>query len=102
MGWTGQCDGVYYWHSPYVVRGWVDAFDHWDNGTQYLFQLWRLRWLSNGLLSQLDLYIWSALDTRSMFGTSPGVRSQRLRCLKFTAMMVLCPTNGQRQQIRHI
>jgi hypothetical protein len=37
--WAGRdpADHLFYWHSPYVVRGWVDAFDQWDNGTSIFF-----------------------------------------------------------------
>ena len=29
--------GDYYWHSPSVVRGWVDEFNQWDNNTSIFF-----------------------------------------------------------------
>jgi len=37
--WSGPDpdDGLYYWHTPYVVRGWVDTFDAYDNGTSIYF-----------------------------------------------------------------
>lgn len=37
--WAGPdpADGLYYWHSPYVVRGWVDAFDASDNKKSIFF-----------------------------------------------------------------
>jgi len=37
--WAGPdpIDHLYYWHSPYVVRGWVDAFDLADNNASIFF-----------------------------------------------------------------
>ncbi len=35
--WGQDSDGVYRWNTPYVTRGWTDAFDGNDNGTSVYF-----------------------------------------------------------------
>ena len=53
--WGQDSDGVYRWNTPYVTRGWTDAFDGNDNGTSVYFQLWRLYWLSNAPRLELEI-----------------------------------------------